>query len=166
MTDKVQLLALGQLPPLTAVQPPPHPLAKPSPNPHFAAIGGEPVIARLVERFYHHMQTQPCAARILAMHPRDLGEVKAVLTRYLSEWMGGPRHYSAERGAPQLRGRHMRFVIREAERDAWMVCMRAALAEVVPDAALRAELDAAFLRVADAVRNTNERGGPLPHGHG
>lgn len=128
-------------------------LEPPSTNPHFAAIGGEAALARLAERFYYYMDTLPCAARIRAMHPAQLGPVTALFTRYLVEWTGGPRDYSHERGHPRLGQRHQAFAIGQAERDAWLTCMRHALSDVVPDPALRAELEAAFTRVADAVRN-------------
>lgn len=124
-------------------------------NPHFAAIGADGV-ARLVERFYFHMDALPEAAAIRALHPPDLASVREVLTRYLTEWLGGPPLYSTERGHPRLRRRHMRFRIGAAERDAWMRCMRSALDEVVSDAKLRAELDAAFFKVADFLRNDAE----------
>jgi hemoglobin len=124
-------------------------------NPHFAAVGAEGV-AQLVERFYFHMDTRPNAAAIRALHPRDLSPVREVLTRYLTEWLGGPPLYSTERGHPRLRRRHLPFRIGEAERDAWMSCMRAALDEVVGDLKLRAELDAAFYKVADFLRNDTQ----------
>ena len=38
-------------------------------------------------------------------------------------------------------------------RDAWMACMRQALADVVEDAALRAQLEAAFFKTADFLCN-------------
>jgi len=79
-----------------------------------------------------------------------------VFERYLGEWLGGPAAYSAERGHPRLRRRHQRFSIGVSERDAWMLCMRQALSEVVFDAALRAELDAAFFKTADFLRNDAE----------
>jgi len=118
-------------------------------NPHYQAIGGAPAVARLAERFYHHLATLPEAREILALHEADLAPMQEVLGRYLAEWMGGPAAYSAERGHPRLRKRHQRFSIGASERDAWMLCMRHALADVVSDAALRAELDAAFYKVAD-----------------
>jgi hemoglobin len=127
-----------------------------TPNPHFAAVGGASAIAALVEQFYAAMDTLPEAASIRALHPADLAPVKDVLTRYLTEWLGGPALYSVERGHPRLRRRHMPFRIGASERDAWMLCMRSALAQVVPDEALRAELDAAFYKVADFMRNDAE----------
>jgi hemoglobin len=124
-------------------------------NPHYAAIGADGV-ARLVERFYFHMDTLPEAAGIRALHPADLAPVREVLERYLTEWLGGPALYSSERGHPRLRRRHLRFRIGAAERDAWMLCMRAALGDVVSDSQLRAELDSSFFKVADFLRNDTE----------
>ena len=112
-----------------------------------------PAIERLVDRFYYHMDNLPAAAVIRAMHPQQLGAVKAILVKYLTEWTGGPRSYSGQHGQPRLRHRHSRFSIGDAERDAWMACMRAALLEVVANAELRAKLDAAFYRIADSLRN-------------
>ena len=122
-------------------------------NPHFARVGGAPAVQRLVESFYRHMDSLPQAANIRAMHDPDLAPLKQVLKLYLTEWLGGPRDYSAQRGHPRLRMRHAPFPIGAAERDAWMDCMRAALAEVVEDASLRDELERAFARLAESVRN-------------
>ena len=115
------------------------------------------MITELVERFYHHMDSLPEARQIRALHPADLTSVKDVFARFLVEWMGGPAAYSSERGHPRLRRRHMPFPIADAERDAWMSCMRLALAEVVPSVELRTELEAAFYRTADFMRNQAEQ---------
>ncbi len=119
----------------------------------FARIGGAPAVARLVDAFYAAMDTRPEARTIRAMHAGDLGEIRRVLTGYLTQWLGGPADYSRERGHPRLRMRHIPFAIGESERDAWMLCMRDALDGVVADAALREDLAAAFARVADFMRN-------------
>jgi hemoglobin len=97
------------------------------------------------------------------MHDDDLRATRGVLVRYLSEWMGGPPTYTTERGAPKLRRRHQHFAIDPAARDAWMACMRAALADTCPDATLRAELEDAFAKVADFIRNTEPGGHTRPH---
>ncbi|MEY4582914.1 MAG: hypothetical protein RL701_7617 [Pseudomonadota bacterium] len=89
------------------------------------------------------------------MHAADLSGAKDLLSRYLTEWLGGPRAYSTERGHPRLRQRHMPFRIAEAERNAWLVCMRAALAETVLDDELRTQLEVALTRLADTVRNVD-----------
>lgn len=119
----------------------------------FDRIGGAPAIDRLVEIFYTRMDTLPEARAIRAMHGSDLASIKDVLKRYLGEWMGGPPLYSAERGHPRLRMRHINFKIGAAERDAWLLCMNGALDEVVTDAKLRGELDEAFFKLADWMRN-------------
>jgi hemoglobin len=123
------------------------------PNPHFDRIGGAAAVDRLVEVFYQRMDSLPQAATIRAMHDADLAPLKQVLKLYLTEWLGGPRGYSAQRGHPRLRLRHAPFAIGAAERDAWMDCMRAALQETVQDAALRDQIERAFARVAETVRN-------------
>lgn len=119
----------------------------------FDRIGGGATIDRLVERFYQRMDALPEARVIRAMHPDDLARTKDILKRYLCEWTGGPRLYSVERGHPRLRQRHLGVAIGEAERDAWLLCMRGALDETVKDQAARQELDLAMSRLADWMRN-------------
>ncbi|HET7688637.1 MAG TPA: group II truncated hemoglobin [Candidatus Macondimonas sp.] len=119
----------------------------------FERIGGAPTIDRLVESFYARMDSLPEAEVIRAMHAPDLGPTKDVLKRYLGEWMGGPKHYSAERGHPRLRQRHMGFAIGDAERDAWLLCMRGALEETIEDADARQEIYGLMAKLADWMRN-------------
>lgn len=139
------------------------PAPLPARNPHYDRLGGHDVIVRLVDAFYRAMDTLPQAATIRAMHEPDLGPTKAVLVKYLSEWMGGPKLYTPDRGAPMLRRRHQPFPIDAAARDAWMACMSQALSEVCADAVLRRELEAAFFKVADFIRNTDQGGTERPH---
>lgn len=132
-------------------------------NPHYVRLGGRPAVERLVDAFYRAMDNLPEAATIRALHAPDLADTKRVLVTYLCEWMGGPKDYSASRGNPMLRRRHHPFPIDAAARDAWMACMRAALGESCADASLRAELDAAFWKIADFIRNTEGDGSSRPH---
>lgn len=129
-------------------------------NPHYVRLGGHDSVVRLVDAFYAAMDSRPQAARIRAMHAPDLTHTKAVLVKYFSEWMGGPRLYSPERGEPRLRRRHQPFAIDADARDAWMLCMRQALAEVCADEGLRAELDTAFYKLADFIRNREPLASP------
>jgi len=119
----------------------------------FVRIGGAQSVDCLVEAFYARMDRLLEARGVRAMHAPDLTAIKDVLKRYLGEWMGGPKLYSQERGHPRLRMRHIRFRIGEAARDAWLSCMGGALKEVVADESLRAELYAAFAKLADWMRN-------------
>jgi hemoglobin len=119
----------------------------------FERIGGSATIERLVDRFYDRMDTLPEAQVIRTMHAADLGAIRDVLKRYLTEWTSGPKLYSVEKGHPRLRQRHIGFAIGDAERDSWMLCMRGALEETVVDAAAQQDLDKALSGLADWMRN-------------
>lgn len=119
----------------------------------FERIGGSATIDRLVESFYERMDALPEARPARSVHPEDLTKTKEVLKRYLTEWTGGPKLYSVEKGHPRLRQRHMHFAIGDAERDAWLLCMRGALEESVTDVTARQDLDQALSRLADWMRN-------------
>lgn len=122
-------------------------------NSMFERIGGSATIDLLVDRFYDRIDALPEAKIIRAMHADELGPISDVLKRYLTEWTGGPRLYSVEKGHPRLRQRHIGFAIGDAERDAWLLCMRSAMAETVTDAAARQDLDKALSGLADWMRN-------------
>ena len=124
----------------------------PPPTP-FERLGGAAAVETLVERFYAEMDARAEARDIRALHGANLAPVKFVLKRYLIEWLGGPPLYSSERGHPRLRMRHLRFAIGEAERDAWLACMRAALEATVADAPTREGVYAAMAGLADHMRN-------------
>ena len=141
-------------PPLAATPSAPSVASEPaSANPHFTRLGGVVVIEKLVERFYVLMDSLPQAATFRAMHGPNLAPVKEVLVRYLTEWTGGPQAYSAERGHPRLRRKHLPFAIGQAERDAWMLCMTQALDDVVADPELKNQLTRAVAKTADFIRN-------------
>lgn len=101
----------------------------------FEAVGGEPTFRRLVRRFYEGVAVDPV---LRPMYPEDdLEPAEERLTLFLMQYWGGPGTYSQRRGHPRLRMRHMPFRIGDAERDAWLRHMRAA----VDDLALPPELD-------------------------
>lgn len=131
-------------------------------NPHFQRLGGEPAVRRLVDAFYAAMDRREDARAIRAMHAADLASTKAVLVTYLCEWLGGPRRYTAERGAPRLRRVHAPFPLDGAAADAWLACMAQALQETGADAGLRAELMAAFDKIA---RHLAAPDSPSSHHH-
>ena len=135
----------------------PHALTSPplAPPSHFDAIGGQAAVDRLVDAFYAQMDSRPDATGIRAMHEPDLGHTKAVLRRYLAEWLGGPKDYTAQRGHPRLRMRHAAFAIGVPERDAWLACMAAAMQQTGVPADLHSVLIAAFFKTADWMRNNS-----------
>ncbi len=120
---------------------------------HYQRIGGAEKIHALVDRFYHLMDELPEAYGIRKMHADELQGVNDKLFMFLSGWLGGPQLFVEAYGHPMLRRRHLPFVIGEAERDQWMLCMNQALDDVVEDEALRRELSDAFTKVADHMRN-------------
>lgn len=121
-------------------------------------IGGVPVIDRLVEAFYEKMDSLPEARELRAIHAPDLAETKRVLKLYLMQWMGGPATYSAERGHPRLRARHLPFRIGLAERDAWLLCMKRALDETVASEEARRAILRSMAPLADFMRNVPDDG--------
>lgn len=95
----------------------------------YQLLGGASAVRRLVDRFYDLMDQLPEAAALRALHPGDLTQSRQKLYEFLSGWLGGPPLYTAKRGPPRLRARHMPFAIDEAGANAWMRCMDQALAE-------------------------------------
>lgn len=94
----------------------------------YEAVGGEETFRRLVHRFYQGVAEDPL---LRPLYPEeDLGPAEERLTLFLIQYWGGPGTYSAQRGHPRLRMRHVPFKIGEAERDAWLRHMRAAVDEL------------------------------------
>ncbi len=122
-------------------------------NTPYAHLGGADGVRTLVERFYQLMDTLPEAAHIRALHPADLRGSTDKLYKFLSGWLGGPALYVEEFGHPMLRARHLPFPIETADRDAWLLCMKCALDEAKLDPLVRMQLDQAFYKTADHMRN-------------
>jgi hemoglobin len=87
------------------------------------------------------------------MYPSDLGDAKRHLSLFLQQYFGGPATYSEQRGHPRLRMRHFPFTIGQAERDAWMKHMRAAVEAEHLDAPLESLLLEYFERAATFMIN-------------
>jgi hemoglobin len=121
----------------------------------YEQLGGIEGVRRLVQRFYALMDELPEAYTVRQMHPESLAGSEESLFEFLSGWLGGPPLYVAKKGHPRLRMRHHPYVIGPGERDEWMLCMRQALKEQVPDEAFREKLEAAFAGLADHLLNTH-----------
>lgn len=116
-------------------------------------IGGEAVVRRLANRFYEIMDTNPAARHIRAMHGEDLEPIKQLLFEFLSGWLGGPMLYFDRPQRRCIMSAHRPFAIGDVERDEWMACMRIAMDECRLPLDMRALLDQAFLRMANAFRS-------------
>jgi hemoglobin len=113
--------------------------------------GGTPFFEALVERFYASVASDPV---LRPVYPEpDLAGAQHRLTLFLIQYWGGPTTYDRERGHPRLRMRHAPFAIGPAERDRWLVHMRAALAELAPPPEVAAQLERYFVTAAEAMRN-------------
>ena len=113
--------------------------------------GGTPFFEALVAHFYAGVETDPLLRPI---YPEpDLAGATHRLTMFLIQYWGGPTTYDQERGHPRLRMRHAPFGIGAAERDRWLVHMRAAVADLAPPDDVAAELDRYFAMAAEAMRN-------------
>lgn len=126
---------------------------KVTPEAPYILLGGANGVRRLVDRFYQLMDTLPEATRIRALHPQDLSGSADKLYKFLSGWLGGPALYVQEIGNPMLRWRHLPFPIETQDRDAWLLCMKRALDEFDLDPLARMQLDQAFFKTADHMRN-------------
>ena len=124
---------------------------------HYERIGGAQRVRALTRRFYQLMDGLPEAYGIRKLHPAGLQGSEDKLFKFLSGWMGGPQLFVQEYGHPMLRQRHLPFPIGDTERDQWLLCMDQALRETVMDEQLRAELSAAFTKVASHMRNRAEQ---------
>jgi len=116
-------------------------------------IGGEDALRRIVDRFYVIMDTDPEAAAIRAMHGDDLGPIRDKLFDFLSGWLGGPPLYSRRTGSVCLTHAHAPFAIGDAERDAWLMCMRHALKDEGVAEDVREMLDKPMFMIADFIKN-------------
>jgi hemoglobin len=98
----------------------------------YEAAGGEATFRLLVTRFYARVQEDPL---LRAVYPdEDLSSATEHLTLFLIQYWGGPSTYNEKRGHPRLRMRHRPFAIGQAERDAWLRHMTAAVEslELIP----------------------------------
>jgi hemoglobin len=122
----------------------------------YQRIGGDDAIRKLVDRFYQLMDELPEAYTARKIHPQDLTESGNKFADFLSGWLGGPQRYVEKYGHPMLRRRHMPYAIGPEERDQWLMCMKLALEELVPDVPLRTALYEQFVRIGEFMRNRGE----------
>lgn len=100
----------------------------------YEAIGGAETIRRIVEAFYPKVQADPL---IGPLFPEDIFPVMEKQYMFLSQFFGGPALYTEQYGHPMMRARHMPFEITPERADAWLRCMKRALAEVGLDPELQ-----------------------------
>jgi hemoglobin len=122
----------------------------------YEAVGGEETFRRLVRTFYQGVADDPVLRPVYPS--KDLGPAEEHLRLFLMQYWGGPGTYSEQRGHPRLRMRHARFAIGEAERDAWLRRMRAALDDLGLDETLDARLWDYLVMAANSLVNQQPTG--------
>ena len=100
------------------------PQPEPKPMTVYEAVGGQPYFDALVDEFYVRVAADEL---LRPSYPEDLTDSKRYLALFLGQYWGGPGTYSETRGHPRLRMRHAPFVVGQAERDAWLTHMMAAV---------------------------------------
>ena len=125
----------------------------------YLRMGGDAGVRAMVERFYDAMDAQEPA--LAALHERDAQGrvtqgVRDRLGLFFIGWLGGPQDYIAQHGHPRLRMRHMHVRVDIEMRDAWMRCLKSALAveSIAPE--VRQYLEQRLAGVADFLRNAPE----------
>ena len=128
----------------------------------YEAVGGEETFRRLTHLFYQGVAADP---QLRAVYPsKDLGPAEEHLRLFLIQYWGGPATYNELRGHPRLRMRHRHFRIGEAERDAWLRHMRAALDQIGLPPALDAQLWDYLVMAAHSLVNVIPENLPGPSG--
>lgn len=95
-----------------------------------AENGGIEAFAALADVFYAGVESDPLLRPMYPEGAEALAEARENLALFLMQYFGGPAIYAEKRGHPRLRMRHFPFTIGEAERDAWLRHMNAAVASV------------------------------------
>ena len=119
----------------------------------YDAVGGAPTFERLVATFYRGVEYDPI---LRPLYPDDLSAPRRHLTLFLIQFFGGPDTYSQERGHPALRMRHVPFAIGQAERDAWLRHMAAAIDELDVSELAKAEFRGYFEGAATFLINKTD----------
>ena len=93
----------------------------------YEIVGGRETFVKLAEAFYARVDKEPV---LRSMYPKTLERPIETLTMFLIQFFGGPAEFNEKHGQPRLKMRHARFKIGQAERDAWMTHMLAAIDEI------------------------------------
>jgi hemoglobin len=117
----------------------------------YEAAGGDETFRQLVARFYERVAHDPV---LRPLYPdEDLASATEHLTLFLIQYWGGPSTYNDQRGHPRLRMRHQPFAIGQAERDAWLGHMTAAVESMDLNVAVRKALLDYFEAASTAMIN-------------
>ena len=126
----------------------------PKPTTAYEVIGGAEPVARIVNRFYDLVETDPAYARLRDLHAPDLAPMRASLTGFLTAWMGGPRDWFENREKTCMMTLHRPLKIDEGVAAEWVGAMSRAVddCEIEPDFAK--QLTDVFTRMCAGMVNS------------
>lgn len=119
----------------------------------FKAIGGYEPINKLIESLYDRIGKHPL---LIPIFPDDLTESARKQRLFLIQFLGGPSLYTADRGHPMLRRRHLAFEITPSRKDAWLECMKGALEDAEIEEPYRSVIFERLQMTAEHMVNTKE----------
>jgi hemoglobin len=122
----------------------------------YEQVGGLPFFEQLVDRFYAGVRHDAVLRPLYPEQDDALEGARRRLTLFLVQYWGGPTTYLEERGHPRLRARHSPFPVGVAQRDRWLLHMRAATDRSGAPADAVERLHAYMTMAADAMRNIDE----------
>jgi hemoglobin len=103
------------------------------PDTPFSRLGGHEAFARIVDRFYDLMDSDPAYAGVRALHAEDLAPMRRSLALVLAGWAGGPRDWFDANPGRCMMSIHRPIAIdREVARQ-WAAAMKRAIAEAAPE---------------------------------
>ncbi|WP_010529945.1 hypothetical protein [Lentibacillus jeotgali] len=120
----------------------------------YEEIGGFHTIDILVTAFYRRVGKHP---KLTPIFPEDLTETARKQRLFLTQFFGGPRWYTEDRGHPMMRRRHLPFEITSERRDAWLECMDAALNEAEIEEPYRTAIFEKLTMTAHHMMNTPDK---------
>ncbi len=93
----------------------------------YEAIGGDEVLARLVDAFYDRVAQHPNLAPLFSA---DFTPIKEKQRLFLTQFLGGPPLYAEKHGPPMMRARHLPFPINQERARDWLSCMSGAMDDI------------------------------------
>lgn len=117
----------------------------------YEAIGGFDGVDRIVTAFYKRVGKHEL---LVPIFPDDLTETARKQRLFLTQFFGGPKLFTEERGHPMMRKRHLPFPITPERRDAWLSCMEKALEEAEIEEPYRTAIFEKLTMTAHHMMNT------------
>ena len=102
------------------------------PRTPYEALGGSEAIARIVNRFYDLMESEPQYAKLRAMHAADLTHMRGSLAGWLTAWAGGPKDWFDENPGKCMMSAHRGLGVSRETASQWADAMARAIAECGP----------------------------------